>query len=255
MHRIPNRLRSGVVVGLAAWSVMQSAIAMCAEEITPRQVVDKAIERMWGEKFGKFNAMTTRMKGSLKLNGADIAFVGDVSGQNGDQQKIAIDLNIDGQTIAFAEVYNRGQGWEKVNDDVMEMDADKLKDARNEAHANWVSMLLPLKGADYKLAPFGEVEVNGRKAVGVGVTREGYRAMTLFFDKENYDLVRSESVVRGIDLKEAAEEVTYSNFKASDGVRYAAKLAIKRDGQSHVDAEIEDFKVFDKFDDSLFAKP
>lgn len=251
MRPAPRTLLCGLIVNL----ILAIPGVSIADDAASRQLVEKSIEKMWGDKFEKTKAMTTKMKGTIHLNGADIPFTGDVSGQGYDQQRLSVSLTIDGQTIAFASVLNRDQGWLKINDNTADMPEDKLKETKEQAYAGWVSSLLPLKDKAFQLAPFGEIDIGGRKAVGVGVTREGHRSITLFFDKETSYLVRTETVVRNDDGQEVTEETTYSDFKAFDGVQNPTKATIKRNGQPHVDAEIEEFKAFEKLDDSNFARP
>lgn len=227
-----------------------------ADDDASRQLVNKALEKTWGSKFDKSKAITSKLKGNVQVNEASVPFTGEVNTQRGDQHRIAITLTIDGQAIEFASIVNGNQGWLKINDNSVDMPADKLTDSKEAAYAAWVTSLLPLKDKEFKLAPFGEIEIGGRKAAGVNVTREGHRSITLFFDKESSLLVRTETVVRDeVSFKEVTEEVTYSNHKAFDGVQHPTRIVIKRNGQAHVDAEIEDFKAAEKLDDSMFSKP
>ena len=116
--------------------------------------------------------------------------------------------------------------------------------------------MLPLKDKAFQLAPFGEIEIAGHKVVGVNVTREGHRSINLFFDKETLRLVRSETVVRDeATSKEVTEESTYSEFKTIDGTVQSTKVSIKRNGVSHAEVEVEEFKPTETIDESVFAKP
>lgn len=228
-----------------------------ADDAASRAIIEKAIERNGGEKeLARFKASTSSFKGTFQLNGTPVSFTGDVAAQGSDQQRLSISLQVDGQMIAFTSVLNRDQGWQKVNENTADMTAEQLTEAKANAYSSWVSTLLPLKDKAFTLAPFGEIEIGDRKVVGVNVTREGRRSITLFFDKESLRLVRTETTVRDeMTSKEVTEEINYTEFKEQDGIPYATKLVIKRNGQPHLDLEIIQLKPVEKLDDSLFAKP
>lgn len=90
----------------------------------------------------------------------------------------------------------------------------------------------------------------------MSATHEGHRPVNLFFDKETFRLVRSETRVRDeATAQEVTEESTYSEFKTVEGTQQAMKVSIKRNGKSYADIEVEEFKFSKKLDDSEFAKP
>lgn len=228
-----------------------------ADDAASRAIVEKSIERLGdAEHLAKFKAMKSKLKGTIQLNGAPISFTGEICLQGGNQQKITVTLLIDGQDISFASIVNQDQGWQKINDNAFDMSPEQLSDAKESAYTGWVTTLLPLRDKAYKLAPFGEIEIDGRKVVGVNVTRDGHRSVNLFFDKETNVLVKSEATVRDeMTFKDVNEETAYSNYKAFDGIQHPTKLTVKRNGLSYAELEIEDFKASEKLDDSTFAKP
>lgn len=167
-----------------------------------------------------------------------------------------ISSSIDGQAISLISVVNKDKGWLKINNDTIDMPAEQLKETKESAYSGWVATLLPLKDKAFTLSPFGETEIAGRKAVGVNVTREGHRPINLFFDKETFGLVKSETRVKDETTgQEVTEESTMSEYKTIEGVLQPTKITIKRDGKPHADVEVEEYKPFEKLDDSVFAKP
>ena len=144
----------------------------------------------------------------------------------------------------------------KINNDTMDMPAEQLAETKEQAYSGWVATLLPLKDKAFTLAPFGEIEIAGRKAVGVNVAREGRRPINLFFDKETLRLVKTESRVRDETTgQEVTEESTYSEYKLVEGAQQAMKVTVKRDSKPHAEVEVTEFKPSEKLDDSVFAKP
>lgn len=245
-----------ILRALACLILVTSGIA-AADDAASRAIVEKAIEQLGKpDRLAKFHAMTSKLKGTILLNGAQISFTGEINLQAGTQQRIAVSLLIDSQAITFESIVNQNGGWQKINDNTIDMSVDQLADAKESAYTAWVTTLLPLRDKAFILAPFGEIELDGRKVVGVNVTHEGHRSMNLFFDKETHRLVRSDATVRDeMTFKDVSEETTYSDYKAFDGVQHPTKFKIKRDGQSYAELEVEDFKPSEKIDDSTFAKP
>ena len=228
-----------------------------ADDAASRAIVEKAIEKNGGEKvLAKYKGTTSKMKGTIQINGAPVTFTGELSSQGADQMRINISFVLDGQSISFASGLNRDQGWVKINNDTVDMSAEQLTETKETTYSAWMTSLLPLKDKAFQLAPSGEIEIAGRKATGVNATREGHRPVNLFFDKESLRLVRSETRVRDdATSQDVTEESTYSEFKTVEGTQQAMKVSIKRNGKSHAGIEVEEFKLSEKLDDSVFAKP
>ncbi len=251
---MPSSRRLFVLFGLVL--VLAIPVVTVADDAATRAIVEQAIEKKGGEKLAKFKGTTSKVKGTVQANAAGLSFTGEIASQAGDQQRIAVTIVVDGRSISIARVLNRDQGWVKLNDTVVDMPAEELAETKAAAYAGWVATLLPLKDKAFQLAPFGEIEIAGRKVVGVNVTRDGHRSINLFFDKESLRLVRSETIVRDkATSKEMTEEATYGEFKTVEGTEQPTKVSIKRNGQSYADIEVEEYQPAEKLDDSIFAKP
>jgi hypothetical protein len=71
-------------------------------------------------------------------------------------------------------------------------------------------------------------------------------------------VVKSETRAKDVQGGGDAEftlETFYSEFKKVDGVMTPHKIKAYRDGKLYVDSENSDYKLSDKLDDDLFAKP
>ena len=228
-----------------------------ADDAASRATVEKAIEAHGGEKLlAKFSAATSKIKGTVYIQDIPVPFSGEIAMQSHDQQKAVISFVADGQSISLISVLNREQGWIKINDETVEMPKEQLTETKESAYSAWVATLVPLRQKEFMLAPFGVLEIAGRKAVGVNVTHEGRRPINLFFDKETSRLVRSEARVRDETTgEEVTEQVTYSEYKAVEGVQHPMKVVIKRNEKPHAEIDVEEVKLAEKLDDSVFARP
>ena len=246
--------------GLSASLIFAIALAAstlnAADDDAMRAIVNRAIAAQGGEaKLAKFNASTAKFKGTLQIQDQPVPFTGDVSTQGADQQHVVIDFTLNGMPIRIVHVLNRDKGWIKFNETLIEMDADKLAEAQEEAYGEWVATLLPLKDKEFKLSSFGEAMVEGRAAVGVNVSRTGHRDGTLFFDKESHRLVKTISRVKDDAGQEVTEETVLGGYREVDGIPQAMTLSVKRDGKPHADLEVTEVKLIEKLDDGVFAQP
>jgi hypothetical protein len=229
------------------------------DEAALRGVVAKAIEARGGEaKLGRFQNVT--FKGSGKFYGLGdegIPYTGAWAISGPTRMKVVLEARVMDQTFKLVKVVNNDKAWKKLNEEAAEAaDKEEVAEARQELYEGWVTMMMPLKDKEFKLAALGEVKVNDRPAVGVRVQKKGYRDVNLYFDKENHLLLKSEMVVKDeMSKKEVTQESFYSNYKELDGAKIPMTLTVKRDGKRYVDAELSDVKAADKLPDNLFDKP
>lgn len=242
---------SVLVLGLGLTGSVQ------ADDAAARALVDKGIQALGGEaKLAKFPAVTAKLKGTFHGLGQAMAFTGDVAQHGPDRQRFAIDLDMDGQKFRLVGVLNGDKGWLKFGDDTEELDKDELAQAQDDAYSDWVATLLPLKDKAYTLAPLGESKVEKRPALGVKVSHKGRRAISLYFDKETGLLVKSARRVVDDDTgQEVTEESFYSDYKEAQGIKYASKVVVQRDGKPYLEGETTEYQPAEKLDESLFAKP
>lgn len=238
--------------------VLGSASSVRADDQAElKALVDKAIKAAGGEeKLTKFKATTWKSKGTFHGMGVAIPYTSEWASQGATQFRALISSEIDGNKFTFAIVLNGDKGWRKLNDQAQEMDKDMLAEQKEERHADYLATLVPLKDKAITLGALGDSKINNRAAVGVKVSQKGFRDVLLFFDKENYRLLKSEYRVKDdMSGKEVNQEVTYSDYKEVDGIKYPTKFVIKRDNKPYVEDEITEYKPVEKLDDSVFAKP
>jgi hypothetical protein len=171
--------------------------------------------------------------------------------------RVTIDASLEGTPTRLVWVLNGDKGWVKFNDNVQAMNKEALAEEREQYYAGWVATLLPLKDGTFELAPFGDSVVGDRPAVGVKVSQKGHRDVSLYFDKETGFLLKRESRIKDdrASGKEVVQEVLYSDFNESEGVRRPARITVKRDGKLYIEEVISEYKPIEKLAESTFAKP
>ena len=81
--------------------------------------------------------------------------------------------------------------------------------------------------------------------------------MSLYFDKESYDLVKAEYMMKSAELgnQEVNQEVILRDFKNVDGARMAMEVLILREGKKYVEAKMSDVEAVKEFPADTFAEP
>jgi hypothetical protein len=230
------------------------------EPADARAILDKAIKAHGGaELLAKYNAATWKGKGTVRVMGEEIAFTGEGANQGAEQSRVAIIATVNGEKFPIVHVYNRGKGWLKLgNAEAQEMDEEQLAEAKQEHHAEWVASFGPLlkPNKDYTLAVLPETKVGGQAAVGVRVSRKGYRDVQLYFDKQTGLLLKMTTKAKNEESGQIVDaETLYSEYQEVQGVKVAMKLEVRQGGKEFLELEVSAVKLHEKLDDKMFAKP
>jgi hypothetical protein len=248
MHSVP----------FAVWAVALGLLpaARADDGAAALALVDKAVRSHGGEaNLARCPAVTAKMKGTFYGLGLKAPFTGEFAAQGADRQRVVFEAEACGQAIRFVHVLCGDKCWNKLGDELEELDADGVADAREEAHAEWVATLVPLKAKAYTLTSLGEVRIDQRPAAGVRVSSKGHRDVSLYFDKETGLLVKTESRVKDEGGGEVTEETFLGGYQDVQRTKQATTLTVKRDGASYLEAELSEIKLAEKLDDTVFAKP
>jgi hypothetical protein len=250
-------------VGLAAVAAalgLAAGAARAGDQAELRALIDKAIQAAGGEeKLAKYAGVTFKAKGKFYGQGEGIDYTGEWAMQLPRQERVRIDAEANGMTFTFILVVNGSKMWKQLGGKTEEVkDKAELTEQKEALYANWLAHLVPLKGKEFKLAPLGEVKVDGKPAVGIKVSHKGHRDVSLFFDKAKGLLVKSETVVKDVmggGDQELTQETFYSNYKAVSGVQQPWRVIIKRDGKRYIESEVTEMELKEKLDDAVFAEP
>jgi outer membrane lipoprotein-sorting protein len=228
-----------------------AARAVAEDDAAIKDLLDKATKAAGGaDKLEKFNAATWTEKGTYHGTGTPLPYTGKYAMQYPDNFR----MEIEG---VFVICLAGDKGWIKNPMGVVEMDKDQLKEQREQQHLGWqTTKLHKLQDKKNKLTLTGETKVGDKPALGLRVSSEGHRDITLYFDKESHLLVKVDHVVKSDELgKEVNQETILSNHKEIGGIKHPMKVVVNRDGKVFVEAEEDDMQLTDKLPDGTFAKP
>jgi outer membrane lipoprotein-sorting protein len=186
-----------------------------------------------------------------------VDYTGDISSQVPDRLRFEMALTVMGTDLKIAQVFRGDKGWVAVNGMVMDMTKEQLAEMKEQMYVSSLTRLVKLRDKEYKLSPLGEAKVEGKDAVGIRVEHKDHRDVSLYFDKKDGLLLKTETRAKDpmAGDKEFTAETFYGDYKKVDGTPVAHKITVKRDGKPFVESEASDVKLAEKLDDSTFEKP
>jgi hypothetical protein len=250
-------MQQGRYAVLAFGLVLAATLTARADDsAAARALVDKAVKAQGGQaRLAKLPAFTVKLKGKFHGQGQAVAFTGELAAEGRDRQKFVLEAEGGDEAFRLVHVLNRDKGWVKLNDDTEKLNKEDLAEAREEAYAGWVATLVPLKDKAFTLSPLGEIKVGKRPALGVKVSSKGHQDIDLYFDKATHFLVKTVAQVKDDNGQEVTEETFLSDYKKVQGTRQAMKFTIKRGGKLYLEAEVTEYNLTKKLDDSVLAEP
>jgi hypothetical protein len=228
-----------------------------ADEKEAKAVIDKAITAMGGEeKLSKVKAFTEKGKGTITLDGSDIAFTFEMTAQGVERYRSAFQAEVDGNKFDGATVLDGDKGWRKLGEDTKKLEGDDLADEKRNAYIDVVPILmLPLKGKGFKVDSAADEKVGDKPAAVVVATGPDKKQFTIYFDKESGLPIRLTGRVVDSEGKEFTQDTTFEDYKEFGGIKVATKSRSKRDGEKYVDVEGIEFEVLDEAPPGTFAEP
>jgi hypothetical protein len=229
-----------------------------AQDDECRAVIAKAMKAAGGEdKLAAARGIYLKAKGVVTVMGNDLDFTAELYGQDPDKQKSVIEANFNGMNFTITKVIDGKMGWQRINNDTVKLTDDQMKEEKESFNAERAANLVALKEKHYKLSSLGDVKVGDQQAVGILVSREGFRDVSLYFDKKTHFLVKTETRAQDPNTQqEATQEKFLGEYKELvPGMPMASKLKINFDNKKFLDATITEARVVEQHDASIFAKP
>lgn len=175
--------------------------------------------------------------------------------QGMNQYRADADVQEGGNNFKGVLVFNGNKGWIKKGDNTKDAPDGVVPFIQNIFYAGRMPQLLPaLKDKAYTLSPLGEVKVGTQAAMGLSISHNDRKDVSLFFDKESGLPLKSEVRVSDPQGKEITVEFLYSDYKDFDGVKLCSKISIKVDDMDFK-MELSEIKGVDKVDASQFDRP
>jgi hypothetical protein len=161
-----------------------------------------------------------------------------------------------GKELSLVWAINRDRWWyQEGQGEIKEMEGNPDSEKEYHPFAVW-RQLLQAREEGHDLSALGETQVEGQALIGVRDTA-GQLTQSYYFDATTGLLhrVTSNRPIRLYFGKEVAMETVFQDYQEVDGVRLPMKHITYHDGKRAIEVSVVEVKLFDRLDDSVFAKP
>jgi outer membrane lipoprotein-sorting protein len=175
------------------------------------------------EKTAKVQSYIVTHDANLTIGGKEVESRLTISIEPPDRRHMKLQFDNEGEEVTVLSIYDgkSGKGWNSYNGKTTEMSMAELEETKHSVHASSLISLVPLLDSTlYQLSPAGRVEVEGSPALGVKVSRKGFREAVLFIDEKTFHVVKLLYVFKNVHAGGEPEllEIFFSDFKKEDGL-------------------------------------
>lgn len=240
----------GIILGLAARTQADS-------DDEAQAILTKAFKAHMPKGLDKTKrAYLGKNKGKLSVQGLELEFTQQIWTQPGGKFKETMELSVMGQNVSTVTVFNGKEGWIKVNNMDIPVKDEILDEFKEVGYMMSIGQLTGLKEQGMKFSLLGEADVNGKKAIGVKISKEGKKDIDLYFDKTTGLMAKIERRAKDLQSgQEATEERIITGYKEVEGRQMPKHVQVRKDGKTFLEAEVIEARFVERHDDSEFAKP
>jgi hypothetical protein len=220
-------------------------------------IINKAIKAHFPKGHDtKTKGLRTKSKGTMHVAGLDLEFTQDVVVQMPNKFKEVMNLTVMDKKVKVTTVYNGKEGWIRSDDKDVKVTEEILAEFKEAAYVMGLMQGVLLNDKAVKFSLAGEAKVKGKAAVGVTVSREGKKDITVFFDKGTGLITKVKMLKRDLmSGEEVTEERFVTEYQEVSGRKVAKKVEVLRDGKPLFEAEMLETRILEKVNDSEFVQP
>lgn len=222
-----------------------------------KAVVARAVEARGGSALiDKYRARVGKFTATFYIDDVQIITNATSRAQEPDKSRVEGTMKYPCEEYTIIQVVNGDKGWNSVNGNVNAMSAEEVAEMREEMYAGGLSNLRGLTAKGVKLTALGGSTVQGKPAVGIRVSAEGHRDVSLYFDKGTGLLVKC--TMRSKDTnsgEQFTEDILYSDYKNVSGLMIPFRTVVNRDGKPYRVREWLEISVSESLPQDAFNKP
>ena len=178
-----------------------------------------------------------------------------------DRGHMKLQFEHEGEGVTVLSIYDgkSAKGWNSYNGKTTEMSMEELEETKHSVHAISLISLVPvLDFTLYQLSPAGRVELESGPALGVKISRKGFREAVLFIDEKTFHVVKLLHVFKDVHGSGESEllETFFSDFKKEDGLTAPSSFKAIHGGKTIAYGKIvEQILSENTLRPNTFAKP
>ncbi|HQR09226.1 MAG TPA: hypothetical protein PLN21_20560 [Gemmatales bacterium] len=223
---------------------------------TAENVIKQAIKAAGYPTDKKAYHQTWKEQGKLSLGGVTLPYDAKWYYEPASKFRFEMKAEFQGQKMDVLFIHNGNKAKETMNGNHQMLQGEKLEESNYSAYVFWVNSLMPLvEEKGFTLKHLGDKEFAGKPVTSVQVSREGYRDMTLHFDRKTHLLAGCSDRVKdeAQGWKEVPQETEYFDYvKQPNGEMMFTGMRVKRNGQLLLESKLSDNKRIDGFKPELF---
>jgi outer membrane lipoprotein-sorting protein len=233
----------------SAFIVMATAAASFAQ--TADEIVAKHIEAIGGaEKWKAIKGM--EMKNKISVQGFEIeSKTVIVAGKS-----LRTDVSMMGQEMITA--VDGETGWKNVpammqgTGEPEDMKIAEIKETRKQLDLGGMLLNYKEKGTTVELV--GKEKIDGAEVYNLKITDKGGEISNLFLSTTTYFTLKS-SAKRNVQGQDIVADVTFSNFKAVEGLTFPHTMEVPSPMGGTMTIETDSIKLNPTIDPAIFKKP
>ncbi len=194
------------------------------------------------------SAKTYYMKAKLSQMGQELPMEMKMKRPN----KFRVEMEMMGQKMIQA--YDGEKGWmiaPWLSPDPQALEGDQLKQAMQQADFEGELYNYEQKGSSVDFV--GKVNADGKEAYKIKLTSKDGNVKDYFIDAGTNLILKVKAKISA-NGQEIEVEQLFSDYKDFDGIKMATKL-VSKTPMGDVSITMEEFKINEDFDDSIFAQP
>lgn len=224
-----------------------------------RAIIDKAIQAHGGAaQVARLRTMHLKAEGTTSLvpGHPHAPFTVEDTWQMPDRYKTSITFTLQGKQFTQTQAIDGNQGWIQNDDQVQPLTKAAVAEMKEQKYAEDLGRLGFLGDKSISLSVLADTKVQGKPAVGVLVKSKGHRDVKLYFDRVSSLLVKREQMLQEEPKsKPVRQEIIFSDYQVTDGLKHYRKMIGLRDGRQVIQARITQVEYLEKLDPKVFAKP
>jgi hypothetical protein len=255
-----NLQRAVMLIILGSIGIAVAILCRADEKAEAQTVIDKAIQAMGGQaNLAKLKAVTWKSHGTFQFKSAPNPFTSHWAMQGPNHYRKIRDETENGRSNKTILVLDGNRGWFRNHKNALiTFPTNGLAGLRQENFLHWIALRLDLTDRAITLSARGQSRVDGRAVQGIKITHRDLHDVQfeLLFDAETGLLTKL--ITRSSYRDTPPEERTFSEYRETRGVKYAAKLrwtARYGDDLAIQEEERYDMQFHEKLDDSVFDQP
>ena len=251
-------MRKMYIMLLVRGALLVSAATAFAQD-QPRAIIEKAVQAQGGQaNVAKLRTMRIKLDGTINLvpGQPSVPLTIEDTWQMPSRYKSSSSFQLAGGMMTQTQAIDGDKGWIEAGGQVQDMPREAMEEMREQKYAEDLDHLSFLNEKGIELSMLDEINVAARPAVGVLAKSRGHRDVKLYFDKADGLLVKREQVVLDPQSnKEVRQEVLFSDYQETHGLKHYRKIVALRDGKEVIAARVIEVEFFEKLDAKVFAKP